>query len=405
MGRLDAGGVCGGRSAGLWSAGLWPAGLWSAGILSSSVRGERDGLAPCYAGCGGEIAPPTDASYEQQVVDLVNAERAARGLPPFKLVSGLRDAARYHATDMAQDDYFDHDTYDRSGGSLKWVCDTWSRIDAYHEAAWAENIAAGYSTPRSAMQGWMGSDGHRDSILSASYREIGVGYGRGGGWGHYWVQDFGRRSDVYPLVINREAASTGSVYVSLYLYGQEWDEVRLRNDDGAWSNWRPFANSIAWSLPSRVGKHTVWAEMRAGERTAMSSDAISLLAAPALGDLPDDIRFTYSIPDGRLLPASVRVTPRNGGNGDRFTWRAEVMGECFRCSVLSGSNGDSFRVVPSGFDRDAVGTHTGAVTVSVDGLEGVPGSPQRINLTLQVVDAPLEAVYLPLIAGGVDSTG
>jgi uncharacterized protein YkwD len=370
------------------------------GVISSVVLEEGHGPSACYTGCGGRIAPPGDVSYEQQVVELVNAERETIGLPPFKLVSALRDSARYHAADMVQDDYFEHDSYDRVGGRLERVCSLWARIATYYEGARAENVAAGYATPQHVMQGWMESGGHRDSILSASYREIGVGYYGGGSWRHYWVQDFGLRDDVYPLVIDREAAATDSVYVSLYLYGQDWDEVRLRNDDGAWSSWRPFANSIDWTLPCAVGEHTVWAEMRAGERRATSGDAISLLAAPALGGLPGEMRFLYSLPQGRLLPASVRVTPRNVGNGDPFTWRATVTGDRFRASPLTGSDGESFLVVPAGLDRIAVGTYTGAVTVVVDDLAGVDGSPRRIDLTLQVLDSPLQAIYLPLIVAG-----
>ena len=371
-----------------------------AGVVSSVLLEDVDRLSPCYTGCGGEIAPSGDVSYEQQVVDLVNAERAAQGLPPFKLVSGLRNAARYHAADMAQDDYFEHNTYDRVGGRLVEVCSLWSRIEAYYPGAYAENIAAGYPTPQSVMQGWMQSGGHRDSILSTDYREIGVGYSRGGGWRHYWVQDFGERYDVYPLVINREAATTDSVYVSLYLYGEEWDEMRLRNDDGAWSDWRAFAHSIDWTLACGVGDHAVWVEMRGGEETATSSDTISLLASPSLGDLPDEVRFFYSIPDGRLLPASVRVTPRNVGNGDPFTWRAVVTGPFFQGSPSTGSDGDSFQVLPAGFDRSVAGTYTGAVTVAVDDLEGVDGSPQRIDLTLRIIDASFEEAYLPLASKG-----
>jgi uncharacterized protein YkwD len=370
------------------------------GVVSSAVMEGQGGLSACYTGCGGTIAPAFDAMYEQQVIDLVNAERAARGLPPFKLASALRGSARYHAADMVQDDYFEHDSYDRVGERLERVCSLWARIATYYEGARAENIAAGYATPESVMEGWMESGGHRDSILSASYREMGVGYYGGGSWGHYWVQDFGLRDDVYPLVINREAATTDSVYVSLYLYGREWDEVRLRNDDGAWSSWRPFANSIDWRLPCRAGEHTVWAEMRAGERRVTSGDAISLLAAPALGGLPGEMRFVYSLPEGRLLPASVRVTPRNVGNDDPFTWQATVAEDRFRGSPLTGSDGDSFQIVPAGLDRIAVGTYTGAVTVVVNDLAGVDGSPQRIDLTLQVLDASLQAVYLPLILAG-----
>jgi uncharacterized protein YkwD len=376
-----------------------PADQSPAGIVSSTVLEGQDEPALCYTGCGGPIVPPANAAYEQQVIDLVNAERAARGLPPFKLASGLRNAARYHAVDMGQDNYFEHDTYDRVGGSLQRVCSTWSRIGAYYDSPRAENIAAGYTAPQSVMEGWMGSGGHRDSILSTSYREIGVGYFQGGHWGDYWVQDFGRRSEVYPLVINREAATTDSVRVSLYLYGQDWDEVRLRNDSGAWSSWRPFANTLDWTLPGGLGQHTVWAEMRGGGQTTTSSDSIVLAASPMLGGLPNEIHFVYSIPEGRLLPASVQVAPRNVGNGDPFTWRATPVGEWFQISSQRGGSADSFRITPAAYNPGAAGTYTGAVTVTADDPPGMAGSPQRIELTLQVVDAQFETMYLPLALG------
>jgi hypothetical protein len=249
------------------------------------------------------------------------------------------------------------------------------------------------------MQGWMASGGHRDSILSTSYREIGVGYYRGGSWDHYWVQDFGRRSDVYPLIINREAATTDSVYVSLYLYGQDWDEVRLRNDNGAWSGWRPFANSLDWTLPSGVGQHTVQAEMRTGDQTATGSDTIVLTASPMLGGLPDKFHFVYSIPEGRLLPAAVQVAPRNVGNGDPFTWRATPVGAWFQLSTQRGGSADSFRITPTAYNPGVIGTYTGAVTVAVEDPPGMAGAPQRIELTLQVVDTSFETTYAPLAFG------
>jgi uncharacterized protein YkwD len=370
------------------------------GVVSSTVLEDSNGPAICYAGCGGPIVPAANAAYEQQVIDLVNAERAARGLPPFKLVSGLRDAARYHAADMGQDNYFEHDSYDRVGGSLERVCSTWSRIGAYYDSPRAENIAAGYATPQGVMEGWMGSGGHRDSILSTSYREIGVGYYRGGDWGHYWVQDFGQRGDVDPLVINREAATTDSVYVSLYLYGQDWDEVRLRNDDGAWSSWRPFVNALDWTLPCGMGLHTVQAEMRAGGQTATSSDAILLVDSPVLGGLPGEIRFVYSIPEDRLMPPSVQVAPRNVGNGDPFTWQATPVGEWVQLSSQRGGSGDSFRITPTAYNPGAVGTYTGAVTVAADDPPGMAGSPHRIELTLQVVNKQFKTTYVPLALGG-----
>jgi uncharacterized protein YkwD len=230
---------------------------------------------PDFTGCGGINVPVVNAAYEQEVVFLVNQERAKNGLPPLKRSIELEEASRYHAADLAQDAYFEHDSYDRAGDDLVYVCSTWDRIKTYYPSPSAENIAGGYATPNSVMNGWMISTGHRNNILSAYSWEIGVGYFQGGGYGSYWVQDFGRQSGVYPLIINQEAESTDSRSVSLYIYG-DWTEIRLRNDDGEWSQWMPFQNNLNWELAGGVGTHTVWAEMRNGLETTSFHDTITL---------------------------------------------------------------------------------------------------------------------------------
>jgi uncharacterized protein YkwD len=367
-------------------------------LLPPAVYDGDTPISPCYAGCGGPIAPLIDASYEQEVVYLVNLERNARGLPPLKRVTELENAARYHATDMGQDNYFAHDTYDRVGGSLVKVCDPWTRIKAYYPSPYAENAAAGYTTPQSVMNGWMNSEGHKDNILSTGSWEIGVGYYAGGGdYFRYWVQNFGRRDGVYPLTINREAIATESRNVSLYIYGT-WDEVRLRNDDGAWSSWLPFQNTMSWTLGTGRGEHTVWAEMRKSGQSASSSDAIYLdVSLPSLDNLPDAIRFTYSIPDQRLVPASAQVTPRNESSDDPLAWHITSAGSWFGVSPLDGTTPGSFWVTPAGFGTGTEATYTGLVTVTATSPADVQGSPQAIDVMLRVVDAPIVDVYLPLV--------
>jgi len=231
-----------------------------------------------YSGCGGVNPPAVNASYEQQVLDLVNTERANAGLPPLKRNLELEYAARYHATDLAQDNYFDHGSYDRAGGSLAFVCATGTRIGNYYAGgnAWGENIAAGYGSPAAVMSAWMNSAGHRANILNANFREIGVGYFAGGGdYYQYWAQDFGRRANVYPLIINRDAANTNSTQVSIYIYGT-WSEIRLRNDNGAWGAWQPFQNNLTWTLDALSGTRAVNAEVRSGGTTIATSDTIYL---------------------------------------------------------------------------------------------------------------------------------
>ena len=240
--------------------------------------GEQRAMA--YTGCGGVSALVVNANYEQQVLDLVNSERANRSLLALMRGTSLDQAARYHATDIGQDNYFDHNSYDRIGGNLSQIC-TWdTRWKSYYGSSLqslAENIAAGYATPQDVMTGWMNSPGHFANIVSTSNWEIGVGYAtvNGSSYYSYWVQDFGRRSDVYPLIINRDAATTNSRAVSVYIYGA-WQQMRLQNDSGAWGNWQPFQSNFAWTIGSGVGNHTVNAQLQNGGTITTTSDAIYL---------------------------------------------------------------------------------------------------------------------------------
>jgi len=59
----------------------------------------------------------------------------------------------------------------------------------------AENIAAGYPTGRSAVRAWMRSTaGHRENILSRTYRLMAVAARRGDDGRWYAAQVFGRRA-------------------------------------------------------------------------------------------------------------------------------------------------------------------------------------------------------------------
>ena len=117
----------------------------------------------------------------------------------------------------------------------------------------------------------------------------------------------------------------------------------------------------------------------------------------ALGNLPDVLQFTYSIPDQRLLLTSHRVTPENGGNDEPLTWSITFMGTWFTVSPLGGTTPNSFWITPTTFSTTTVMTYTGAVTVTVTNPTGVEGSPHLIDLILRIVNSPFSNVHLPLI--------
>ncbi|MDY7023660.1 MAG: CAP domain-containing protein [Cyanobacteriota bacterium] len=133
----------------------------------------------------------TSDNLIDQVVELTNDFRGENGLSPLSFDSQLANAAQIHTENMAFQDFFSHDGIDGS--------DVGDRVlDAgYSFSRAGENIAAGYTTAESVVQGWIDSPGHRANLLNPDYTEIGVGYfflendtGESN-WNHYWTQVFG----------------------------------------------------------------------------------------------------------------------------------------------------------------------------------------------------------------------
>ena len=120
-------------------------------------------------------------SYEEEVVRLVNVERAKNGLSPLTEDWELSRVARYKSQDMRDRNYFSHTspTYGSPFQMMK------SFGISYKSAG--ENIARGYKTPSAVVSGWMNSSGHRANILNPSFTHIGVGFVADG---HYWTQMF-----------------------------------------------------------------------------------------------------------------------------------------------------------------------------------------------------------------------
>lgn len=126
------------------------------------------------------------SSYERQVVDLVNAERAKAGVAPLTLDSSISNVARTKSQDMATNNYFAHTspTYGSAGSMLSQFGVKYS--------AWGENIASGQKTPQQVVTAWMNSQGHRENILSSTFTKIGVGYATNSKGVAYWTQMFVR---------------------------------------------------------------------------------------------------------------------------------------------------------------------------------------------------------------------
>ncbi|HVD62704.1 MAG TPA: CAP domain-containing protein [Lapillicoccus sp.] len=118
------------------------------------------------------------ATYEGQILALVNAERTAAGLPALTAQACPDEFAEPWSPHMAAEGGLSH----QSLGPVLSRCGA---------RAAAENVGMNSSSsPASMVAAFMNSPGHRANILGASYSGIGIGAYRDSG-GVWWVtQDF-----------------------------------------------------------------------------------------------------------------------------------------------------------------------------------------------------------------------
>jgi uncharacterized protein YkwD len=130
---------------------------------------------------GIDLAP--DPVAERQLFDLVNEERAQRGLGALEWDNRLVPVARSHSEEMFRLKYFGHESpvsgspFDR----LKSAGITYSR--AGENLAYAQSVSVAH---RALMQ----SPGHRENILRPEFTRIGIGVVSAGAYGRMATQLF-----------------------------------------------------------------------------------------------------------------------------------------------------------------------------------------------------------------------
>lgn len=129
--------------------------------------------------------PETDGGQDEfanEVVRLVNEERAKAGLPALTVDAGAASAAQVRAKETETS--FSHTRPD--GSSFNSAL---TQAGVNFRGA-GENIAYGQNSPEKVMESWMNSSGHRANILNSSYTSIGVGHYRNASGVDYWTQLF-----------------------------------------------------------------------------------------------------------------------------------------------------------------------------------------------------------------------
>jgi uncharacterized protein YkwD len=109
---------------------------------------------------------------EQTLLTAINSARAAAGVPPLRATPALTSAASWQSQVLAQAGMLDHTSPDGST-----LIDRLTRV-RWHGTAAGEDLAVAASAS-GAVAMWMLSPGHRENLLRASFRTVGLGMARG----------------------------------------------------------------------------------------------------------------------------------------------------------------------------------------------------------------------------------
>lgn len=158
----------------------------------------------------------TEEQFASEIFRLTNVERAKHGEPLVQTNNDLNRAAMQRAKEISIK--FSHTRPD--GTDALSVFGEYNNIPDNHAA---ENISAGYTSPQSAVDGWMNSPGHRVSLLNTYSTHLGVGVCKSGST-YYCVQLFTAYGEKEKLTIDANGGyfptlNNVSVYDMYFYYG------------------------------------------------------------------------------------------------------------------------------------------------------------------------------------------
>lgn len=116
---------------------------------------------------------------EKEIFDITNVMRKSNGLARLKWNEKVAGIAFEHSRDMYKVNDFSH-TSSKDGDLLVRL-----KAKAIGFKSAGENITANYTDGPAAVEGWLNSQSHRQSLLSKKFTDIGVGV-----YQKYYTQDF-----------------------------------------------------------------------------------------------------------------------------------------------------------------------------------------------------------------------
>ena len=135
-----------------------------------------------------------NAGPKEDLLFLINQERASLGRDPLTNHPNIEIAAQLHSEDMLAQNYFSHTSLD---GRLPW-----DRMNnaGFFGTAYAENIAYHWLNPNATLvfNMWKGSSGHYANMINSNYNVAGIGIASDN-----WPYNGGHYSSIFTLNLGR----------------------------------------------------------------------------------------------------------------------------------------------------------------------------------------------------------
>ena len=164
-------------------AALKAVGTGTASVRVTLYNGKTAICKVSVVDCSDVYSAKTDKDYyslSHKVYEIVNQERIKAGVKPLRFNDKVYKAAMIRAKECHK--YFSHT---RPNG--KDCFTALSEVGVKQNYA-GENIAAGFSSPKSVMKGWMQSSGHRSNILNPVFTDFGCGVCNTGEWTQFFCK-------------------------------------------------------------------------------------------------------------------------------------------------------------------------------------------------------------------------
>lgn len=132
------------------------------------------------------VTEPTEEEWRKiekgkasQILDLTNIIRSRYGLNNVEWHEETAEVAYSHSEEMYTEKFFSHESAKQGG-----LADRLTKAGVLFDKA-GENIAAQYIDAPAAVEGWLNSKGHRETLLSKDFTHLGVGV-----YHRYYTQNF-----------------------------------------------------------------------------------------------------------------------------------------------------------------------------------------------------------------------